>query len=59
MKYILLIAYILLITLLITGYAVLFDIEILGGDAAIVGYKVLWGINGAGFAVFYYWIVHD
>lgn len=41
-------AYAIIITFIITGYSVIFNISISGGMAAVNGYKVLWMLCGIG-----------
>ena len=41
-------AYVLIMTVIITGYSVIFNISISGGMAAVMGYKLLWGLYGFG-----------
>lgn len=44
-------AYAIIITFIITGYSVIFDISISGGMAAVAGYKLLWIFFGFGLSV--------
>jgi hypothetical protein len=57
MKYLALLIYLILITLIIEGYSAIFDIALNGSTWGVIGYKVLWGINGIGVAYFYDWII--
>lgn len=44
-------AYVIIMTVIITGYSTIFNISISGGMAAVIGHKVLWILYGFGMFV--------